>query len=108
MNVLTIGNSLEKNTLKLPCLLKKISALSNSSFLIKIYFPYFSINGRPPNTPTQYAIIEPIKLPIAPKIIIQNNENCPAVVKYHANGITTSEGIGIQALSSAIKPAMPK
>ena len=49
----------------------------------------------------------PIKLPVAPAKVTQSKENLPVETKKPEKGIMISEGMGMQADSKTIKPAMP-
>ena len=50
---------------------------------------------------------EPIKFPIVPQKTTGHKENLSKKIKYPEKGIIISEGIGIQALSKAIKITIP-
>src|SRR5205807_2682582 len=66
MNVRIAGSKRLTKTITSPNLSNQRSAKSKSWFETRMYLPYFSINGRPPYIPIQYATKEPTTQPNAP------------------------------------------
>ena len=65
-------------------------------------------NPLPRYTPTKYAINEPTRFPMDPAIMTAMMLNFPVETRYPENGIMTSLGIGISALSATIKKKIPR
>ena len=107
INVRTTGNILEKKTVFTPCRANQRSALSRSFLCMRIYFPYFSTIHLPPLLPIRKSVIEPTRLANVAVQTTPHKENLPDVARNPENGTTTSEGIGIAALSSADKIKIP-
>jgi len=108
MNVRTTGSILEKKTALMPCFSNHISALSRSLLCIRKYLPYFSINHLPPLLPIRKRAMEPAKFASVATQTTPQRENLPAMTRNPEKGMTTSEGIGIAALSSADKTKIPE
>jgi len=112
INVLTTGRTLEKNVMLSPYFLNHFSDLSNSCSLINKYFPNFLISPITtcfsPHHPSQNASHDPKRLAKAPTKITIERLNLPVVARYPANVMVTSEGIGINADSAAIRKKIPK